>query len=74
MNKKSELQFYEGMFAIQFCCSLIFSMLFILSIVVCFIIDYNLFYIPISILGGIFYNSRRYLSMGSKFVKKDYSE
>lgn len=70
MNKKSELQFYEGMFAIQFCCSLIFSMLFILSIVVCFIIDYNLFYIPISILGGYFIIAVATYLWGVNLLKK----
>lgn len=51
MDKENELYFYEGMFAIQFCFILIFSILLILS-VVWFIIDHNLFYIPIGIMGG----------------------
>ena len=69
MNKKNELQFYEGMFAIQFCCILIFSILFILSIV-CFIIDYNLFYLPISILAGYLIIAIIIYLSGVKLLKK----
>lgn len=69
MNKKSGLQFYEGMFAIQFSCILIFSILFILSIV-CFVIDYNLFYVPISILGGYFIMAVAIYLLGVKLLKK----
>lgn len=69
MNKKSEVQFYEGMFAIQFCCILIFSMLFILSTVY-FIIDYNLFYLPISILAGYLIIAIVIYFSGVKLLKK----
>lgn len=69
MNKKSGLQFYEGMFAIQFSCILIFSILFILSIV-CFVIDYNLFYVPIGILGGYFIMAVAIYLLGVKLLKK----
>ena len=69
MNKKSGLQFYEGMFAIQFSCILIFSILFILSIVY-FVIDYNLFYVPISILGGCFITAVVIYLLGVKLLKK----
>lgn len=69
MNKKSELQFYEGMFAIQFCCILIFSILFILSIVF-FIINHNLFYAPIIILGGYLIIVLFIYLIGVKVLKK----
>lgn len=69
MNKKNELHFYEGMFAVQFCFILIFSILFILS-VVWFIIDHNLFYIPISILGGYIITAIAVYLLEVKLAKK----
>ena len=69
MSKKQELHFYEGMFAIQICCILIFSILFILSMV-CFIMNHNLFYVPIGILGGCFIIVLAIYLFGIKFLKK----
>lgn len=69
MDKENELYFYEGMFAIQFCFILIFSILLILS-VVWFIIDHNLFYIPIGIMGGYLITAIAVYLLEVKLAKK----
>ena len=69
MNKKNELYFYEGMFAIQICFALIFGMLFILSMS-CFIINHNLFYVPIGILGVYLITLLTLYLFGTKILKK----
>lgn len=69
MDKKCELYFYEGMFALQICAILIFGILFILS-VVWFIVDHNLFYIPISIIGGYFLTAIAVYLLEVKLAKK----
>lgn len=69
MNNKRELHFYEGMFAIQFCCCLIFSILFVFSMV-CFIMNPGLFYIPICVLGSFFIIVLSVYLFGVKLLKK----
>ena len=69
MNKKHKLYFYEGMFAIQICFALIFGILFILSMS-CFIINHNLFYVPIGILVVYLITVLFSYLIGTKILKK----